>query len=358
MTATVRDLRAALDDQARSCDPDAAATLLSVQRRVAAGDRRRRGVAVTALVAVLAAGAAVVTGEGSRDETAPAGPGETRPLADHPSLPQSHRGMLRVSLTEWGLRPDDRISIPLPDLDGQRVYVAASCSATDGKPPVLFVQTRRALEFLRCVQYPAPADAPLWTSDDEVRLAGPGEVPSRLTVEARGRAASGTARVAVYVGTDAMPPRPPEDALSTFAHSYGGDLFEPAPGSPNSPLTVTGPAEQDLLVSLIARGPGRLRATVNGKPITFGCHSDPASLLLSDECRVDDSMAEVRTVDYGPLAEVFSTLGPPGEYPVGQRLTLTVVPEGFVGDDWRVAIFRWTERSGAYPPAGTWVQEK
>src|SRR5262249_48488727 len=152
----------------------------------------------------------------------------------------------------------------------------------------------------------------------------------------------GVARIGLFAeqaagaGIIARPVRPPgldtgrQTSWSQLRNS--GNVFAPPPGHPDSPVTIHGTLESDLTVSLVVRGPGRLTATANGRPIPFNCHTDPGNLL---GCSPGGPLGWTVTTDsYGPLARVDYALENLSGLSPGTPITITVTPTGFAGDDW------------------------
>lgn len=364
MTATLDQLRAALQESAEYYGPDPHLTMREVAGRVGRRSRRRRRTMSGLLVVAAVGGGAVVASEHRTRTDGILQPGESRLIADDPHLPVSLAGLVRVSLTEWRMVPDVPIEIALPDADGS-FFLRATCTDASLTNPVLFVGHGGAVDVLPCTPTPGPGDPPLrwnWLSDG-LRIAPtrrPG--PDAVTVEGRSDNASGTARIAVYAVTG-QPRRPADmDTESMYAWTYGylwrTTPFIPPPGRQNDALTISGRQEAGLRVKLVVRGPGTLRATVNGRIVNFECLLDYDGILAcTDGTR--PPFTDVAASDFGrPASVVFdpTDLAPGSGGRVGDLLTITVTPSGFEGDDWRLAVFRHSDGAVDTPPRGTWTR--
>jgi hypothetical protein len=351
MTASLNDLRAALDDAARSFAPSSEVTLRNVEHRVAAADRRRRVVVSGVVAALVMTGGGLFVAEQRGRDNGALMPGHMRTIVDDPSLPVSYRGMLRISLTEWRMTSGRPVTIALPDVQDRALYARAICTGTEVTTPILIVTNDGLRRYLPCVDRggvaPLPADQ---APSDSVEL---GHGPGTLTVEARGANAVGTARIAIYVraGASVRPPEMDADSRFAWTGSLVPQVFGPPPTAPNSPLTVKGTTEKNLLVTLVVRGVGTLRVTANGRTLAFQCHNDPDNILGC--AQTPGPFAVVHATDYGPPAQVYFSLD--NWFRTGESVTVSVTPSGFSGDDWRLDIFDWTETTGPYPPSGAWT---
>ena len=361
MTPTLDDLRAALAESSSFYGPDPEDTLRRVEQRVAASDRRRRVVVVSLVAAVLASGGAIAASGQRTSQDGTLQPGQSKQIPDHSSLPPSVPGLVRISLTEWRIAPDQTVTIALPDAETDLVVRARCWGDADTKYLVVRARDDDDDRLLPC---PSPDDAPL---PEEPQLEAVHLRPSRsgapgpLTVHTVGENTVGTARIAVYVrtGPPARPPNLDEDPATALPVHGSATEFLAVPGAPNTPVTVTGRNEANLLISLLVRGPGTLQVTANGTPVRFGCHQDPADLV----CGSGPDAAPFESVDvkeYGAPAEVYWGPGPDAQagpvVPVGAPLTITVTPSGFTGQDWKLQVFRWTDSRGAHPVVGSWTR--
>jgi hypothetical protein len=370
MTATLNDLRAALDDAARSFDPPPEVTLRHVEQRVAAADRRRRVVLSGVLAAVVATGGGLVAVEQRGSDTKPLQPGQTRLIRDDPVHPVTYRGMVRVSVTEWRMSPNEPITIALPDAGDGVLFARATCTGTSIPIPMLAIRHDGVTAQLPCVGPGGPRDLtePFRPPFDSVKLTRPkGSRGGTLSVEAAGRNAVGTARIALYVraGEAVRPLELDSNPRSAWSGFPLHTAFGPTPASPDSPVTVRGTYEKDLLVTLVVRGAGTLRATANGRPLTFECYSDADHILAASDvsywtagCAHGD-VEVVRATEYGAPAQVYDSLDVllTRGLRAGDPVTITVIPSGFSGDDWRLDIFDWTEATGDYYTSGTWTRK-
>lgn len=359
MTASLGDLRSALERSSCYFGPDPEVTLRRVEQRVAAADRRRRGVVLGLVAALVASGGALVLSDQRAGRDGTLQPGQTRSIPDHPSLPRSVPGLVRISLTEWNTLPDQLITMALPHTETDLV-IRARCSDGVLDQRTLHVRTRSAGGPPALLPCPGPADAP---RPEEPQLEAlhlrpsDARAPRELTLEVLGNDTIGTARIAVYARTG-VPARPAtvDTDLRTMFPVYAAPVV--FPGAPNRPVTLTGRHEPNLLISLMVRGPGTLRVTANGRQVSLQCHSDPDDLVGCRDEPYPPPFATVEVTEFGAAAEIY--WGPdPGVGPqvaVGEPLTITITPSGFVGDDWTVQVFRWTAQSGDYPPEGTWTR--
>jgi hypothetical protein len=364
MTATLEELRAALHDAARNYAPPPEVTLRQVEQRVVATDRRRRVLLSGVLAAVVATGGGLLAAEQRGHDARELRPGESRLIRDDPAHPITYRGMVRVSVTEWRITANRPITIGLPDAQDGVMYARATCTGSSGPTPWLILRHDGVTTQMPCVVPGGTADLPdrFRPPFDSVKLARPeGSGAGVLTIEARS-SYSATARIAIYVraGEAVRPPEldtHPRSAWSSFPFHAG---FGPDPTAPNSPVTVRGTYEKDLLVTLVVRGAGSLRASANGLPLTFECYSDPDQVLEgSVPCTSHGDVDVVRATDYGAPAQVYDSLDiltTRGLRP-GGPVTVTVTPSGFSGDDWRLEIFDWTESRGDYSTSGTWTKK-
>lgn len=370
MTATLDELRAALHDAAQSYAPPPEVTLRQVEGRVAAADRRRRVLLSGVLAAAVATGGGLLAVEQRGGDAKPLQPGQSRLIKDDPAHPLTYRGMVRVSVTEWRMSPNHPITIALPDVGDNVLVARATCTGTSLPAPMLATRHDGIMAQLPCVGPGGTDDLPerFQPPFDGVKLTRPdGSRAGTLSVEAAGRNAVGTARIAIYVRAG-EPVRPPE--LDTNPHSAWSSFdlnraFAPSPGKPNSAVTVSGTYENDLLVTLVVRGVGTLRATANGRLLTFECNSDPDNILeatvvsnWSAACLKGD-VEVLSATDYGAPAQVYDSLDiltSTGLRP-GDPVTITVTASGFSGDDWRLDIFDWTEQAGDYQTSGTWTRQ-
>lgn len=361
MTATLDELRAALHDATRYYAPPPEVTLRQVEQRVAATDRRRRVLLSGVLAAVVATGGGLLVVEQRGQDTRELRPGESRLIRDDPAHPVTYRGMVRVSATEWRMSPNHPITIALPDVGDGVLFARATCTGTSGPTPWLILRHDGVTTQMPCVGPGGTADLParFRAPFDSEKLARPkGSGAGVLTVESRSSYGV-TARIAIYVRAGA-PVRPPEldtnprSAWSGFPGFHAA--FGPDPASPNSPVTVRGTYEKDLLVTLVVRGVGALRATANGRPLTFECNTDPDGLVGGVGC---PDAEVVRATDYGAAAQVYDSLDilTTQGLRTGDPVTITVTPSGFSGDDWRLDIFDWTQSTGDRDTLGTWTRK-
>jgi hypothetical protein len=261
--------------------------------------------------------------------------------------------------------PDRPISIALPDVGDGVLFAHATCSGTKVRTPLLTVRHDGLTAELPCVGTGGAADPPTRFQPpfDSVKLSRPkGSGTGTLTVQALGRAAVGSARIAIYVraGQAVRPPEMdthPRTVWSSFPmfHAFG-----PNPKAPNAPVTVKGTNEEHLLLTLVVRGVGTLRVTANGQVLSFGCDADADNIVGCAGAPTPLPMKVVQATDYGTPAQVYfaldNLLSTPG-FKAGEPVTVTVTPSGFSGDDWRLDIFDWSEQTGEYYPTGRWTQK-
>lgn len=368
MTATLDELRAALHDAARYDAPPPEVTLRHVEQRVAATDRRRRVLLSGGLAAVVAAGSGLLAVEQRGHDARELRPGQSRLVKDDPAHPVTYRGMVRLSVTEWRMMPNDPITIALPDVGGSVLFARATCTGTSVPTPMLAMRHDGVTAELPCVGPGGAVDLPTQFQPpfDSVKLTRPeGSGPGTLTVQAAGRNAVGTAKVAIYVraGAAIRPTELDTNPRSAWRSYPLVTAFGPDPKAPNSRLTVRGTYEKNLLVTLVVRGTGALRVTANSRPLTFQCYTDPDIILEASNVSYwkpgCGDVEVVRVTDYGAPAQVYDSLDILTSHGLrpGDPLTITVTPSGFSGDDWRLDIFDWTEQTRAYDTAGTWTRQ-
>ena len=361
MMATLEDLRTALHDaDADQAYPDPSETVAGVQRRVTQHRRRLVGVAA-AFVAVLATGLGLATTGAAHRILAPSDDGSdgVSTVTHDPHL--GGPGATTLSITHWQLNPDHSLTLSYRLRAGASDFLEAYCERTASTVPDLVVTDGSNTTHLICVgaNWPGPRQQ-VWLLGPPRSTATSGQV----TITASGANGIGEATIGIFEETPVAVggPRPLRPAsLDTAPRTSWaqlrdtGNVFAPRPGQDNSPVTIRGSLESDLLVSLIVRGPGTLTATANGQALHFECLKDVDDIL---GCRAGGHLGWVVTASgYGEPAHVYFDLEDlPGVRP-GMPLTITVTPSGFAGDDWRVATLKNVpDASGA--TQGVWSRER
>jgi hypothetical protein len=245
------------------------------------------------------------------------------------------------------MSPDNSLVLTYRLRVGASAFLEAYCEHTASTVPDLVVTDGSNTTHLTCVgaDWPGPRQ--------QVWLLGPPRssksTSGQVTITASGANGIGEATIGIFEETPVAVggPRPQRPAtLETAARTSwaqlrdngNGNVFAPRLGQYNSPVTIRGPLESDLLVSLIVRGPGTLTATANGQALHFQCFTDVDDIL---GCRAGGHLGWVVTASgYGAPAHVYFDLEDlPGVRP-STPLTITVTPSGFSGDDWRVATLK------------------
>jgi len=333
MTPTLEDLRAALQESAEQVQcPDPSTTLAAVEHGAAARDRRRRSGRAALAAAAIAIGSGLLAWEHGRDDSSPARPATM--IADDPRFPAFVRGLMRLTVVDLPLARGARAVVTTRVRSQNLLYLAAAC---DGGEPMLSVTSGKQQKYLKCPSTgttdPALGLPVLWR---------PADAGDQLVVRpARSALGSGHAVVAVYqeVGWDEyrFPPRPHnlEAGEGTTWGSQPGALFYGGPtdpARPNASRTVRVPYAEGLAVRLHARAPGLLRVAVNGHFLPLQCASQTSQAVCGSP---DNTMVQWA---YGPaeagnrVDQAVTGLRP------GQRVEVTVYPDNFAGDDWRLEV--------------------
>jgi hypothetical protein len=341
MSATLNDLRAALDDVAdRAAPPQGVDVLYDVVLRVTAARRRRIGsVAVLAAAAMTAAAVGVLAAQPDQDTTLPAHKSaDVATVVEDPSFPAFTLGLRRIVVVELALARGT--SAPLtPKVDATRpLWAVATCPAS-GEPTGFTLTSGSRQVVVPC----AGPDGPAARTSRKL-LWAPADASPRLDVTWAATTRPGArARLALYQESTweeyRLPQRPAHlsplprfdwTAIDGYRAEYGPNPH----ASPNDPRTITVPYEKGMGASLQARGPGTLRLTINGGSVDLSC--GPASTITA--CISDQPVGETwSTWGYGQAEAGLWFDSLPGLV-VGQPVTVTVHPSHFVGDDWRIGL--------------------
>ena len=339
MSATLHDLRAALDEYAEgAAAPDGLEVLDGVRQGVMVARRRRPGAIALRAVATTAAVGVVATQPG-RDSTLPAQrPDGVATIVEDATFPAFTLGLRRVVVVELALGKGTAAALT-PQVDATRpLFAVATCGAS-GEPGGFTVSSGSQQVLVRCAGPEGPAAKAnrklLWRPADATAVVAVGWTPPSSP--------SPTARLALYQEATwdeyRLPQRPPGISVAPdfdwTAFAGHRTAYGPNPqASPNDARTITVPYEEGMGVAFQVRGPGTLRLTVNGQGVDLGC-GYPSTLTT---CIPDQPIGETfSTWGYG-LADAgqwFDSL--PGLV-VGQPITITVHPSHFVGDDWRLGL--------------------
>ncbi len=374
MRPTLDDLRGALREEADSAAyPDVDALVAGARRRVAAARGRRLTTLAVATVAILLAGGLLATtGSSHRAVPRPAGPGPYKVISGDAGFPEYSQGMRRIAVLEAPVQARMRGAISLHTTPGRQLAMKMTCTSSQ--------QADLAGEWTTSMV--AHVSAPGGKGDGVCGLGGGllgSEMSSPLS-QVIGVATGPTATVTVDAAPlvtaprnakihlalyqsvpwdeyafpkrparmDPWPPSPqPNRPDGTIWHSDGSE-------SPQGPTTVAD-ANTSLTMSfgydpkrallLEVRGPGRLRVLIDGLNVSteiagssgvrdgyvaFWAYSSAGSL----EFPLDPRLA-------APSGALISPARP------GASVSLTVIPEGFVGPDWRVTYLTADQRAAA-----------
>ena len=347
MKPTLDDLRHVLQDEAAaSAAPSADALVAGATARVQAARRRRTVLAGAAAVLVLVGGLLAGTHAG-RNSSEPARTGPFRVVEAGTDFPEYSAGFKRLVVVSAPALERLKGTITVPTTPGRTLNVRMQCrpetitdfdqrvgakvtgpSGLTAKPPCGFTTTALESGVLGASQGTStPLDLDVF-----VNHAGftPGAGPSF---------AGATITLGVYESVPwsayRLPPRPAglERSLD-YAWTAPADrkalVVGPAAGEdPNTPRGATILGDQPgRYVTVEGRGPGRLKVTVNGKPVHGGT---PAGPLRDDDGWLEffDFVHVGTTIETATFTQGAVTPG---------KLQIAVTPEGFAGPDWRVVV--------------------
>jgi hypothetical protein len=364
MMRTVDDLRGALREEADGAAyPDVDALVAGARRRIVATRRRRFAALGVATSVVLAIGGIVAT-TGSTDNAVPqpAGPGPFTVNAGHAGFPEYREGMRRLVVLDAPVQERLTGSISVPTTPGQRLAVGMTCTQASGE-----------------VSYDSD-----WSSRMDARFSVPGST-GRATCGMSGIngydwigiATESTTIMRADVFVDHEPsstsesllkdakihvavyervswesyrfPQRPDGMDTDPSYAWASDpgtvrvLGPKTVGEANKSVTWTQPFDPKMELSIEVRGPGQMRVLINGKAIWLDRNrqdEDGLSSFWDYNSRSFGFPFDVGTTPLGDPTDKGTAEPVPAtpKLKPGTPVIVTLVPQGFLGADWRVRV--------------------
>jgi len=366
MNRTLDDLRGALRDEADVAPyPDVDALVAGARRRVASSRRRRLAALGSATAIVLALGAlTALTGPADKAAPPPArGLGPFSVNATGGGFPEYSEGMQRLMVLDAPMLEQLNGSITVPAAMGRQLAVRMTCTAPGvgngyGMDALNEWNTRMTADFTMTGSRGGSAKCDLGLDNPTFIVIGTTRA-ARSTVLAdvftsrRRLPAPGSLfkdaeiHVAFYQSVpraDYRFPARPADLESSHAwQNVPGRVRVVGPktgAAVNEPVTFVQPFEVDLNLSLQFRGPGRIRVLINGRdmdPLLFPTGLDGVSTpLQAGAFSMWDYTGNAFAFPLDPGFRAPNELTPKKGTPV----TVTIIPTGFLGPDWRAEVLR------------------
>jgi hypothetical protein len=361
LNATIKDLRAALaDEAAATAHPNADDLIAGAMALVESARRRRRAIQATAAVAGLAAAGLVVGPRlGPHASSVPAGSGPFIENARGGTFPVFSAGTKRLLVLDAPMLERLKGSVTLHTTPGRELFVRMTCTPDNIKGGPEEWDLRTVARILGPGHEGRPhcgvADVPAGSDRLGEAMSDATKVPldifvshAEVTPGAGPSFKDARVHLAFYESVPwseyQFPPRPadvetnpdlawPQDGVLPYVTKGPRTLAQA-----NTPLTFTVPFHRDMSVDLQVRGPGRVKLAVNGT-------------ILRDPLGAQTSMVGDYFAFYEYAPGGMGLPADPGAVPVpgsaptpyrplaeGTPMTITITPQDFTGPDWRVQV--------------------